>query len=473
MKPKNYFFIKLFILLALIYSKGYASQSLPDLGDYSQSILSHQEEKELTQEFRAFIYTQLPLLSDAASNAYIQQLGDRLVAASPAAKQKFHFFIVNDSAINAFAGPGGYIGINSGLIARAKSESEVASVMAHEIAHVTQHHVMRMMADQKKMQLPTLGAVLASIALSTQSPQAGLGMLSASVAGAYQHAINFTRDNEREADNIGMEILSKAGFNPNSMPSFFERLASSNRLNADDAPPLLRTHPVTIERIAEAKNRAMQYASHEYLAANPDFFLIQARVIAALSNGSIEANRYYETELTQQKTLTAKYLLVLSLASANQYQKAYAIISELVKEAPAQRLFKLTQANILASMGKYTESAALFNTLHQEYPADYAIAFEQAKLLVNIKQSQKALAILNAQIGHREDPDFLDLLALAQGRAGYLCEAFQTRAKLYLFVGDQKGALSQLSLALKQAKDENMRRKIQTKIQELEKEMKR
>jgi len=171
---------------------------------------------------------------------------------------------VLENDINAFAGPGGYIGVNSGLILMTEAESELASVIAHEIGHVTQRHLFRAAEAAGRLSIPTMAATLAAILLGTQSPAMGQAAIMAIQAGSVQFQINFTRENEEEADRVGMQTLANSQFDPRSMPTFFERLQQSTRYYGQNIPEFLRTHPVTASRISDTRGRAETYPYKQY-----------------------------------------------------------------------------------------------------------------------------------------------------------------------------------------------------------------
>lgn len=233
---------------------------LPDLGDSSQVGFTPAQERKVGEAIIRQIRAQGAYLQDPEVNDYLNELGHRLVVASHDAKQDFEFFAVPDSQINAFALPGGYIGVHTGLILLAQNESELASVLAHEISHVTQRHMARMVANQKNSMLMSLaGLALAILASRGNGPNSGQNVqaaLAGSQALQAQNQLNFTRDNEYEADRIGFARLIAAGYDPNSMAVFMERLQRANRFAEGTAPSYLRTHPITYERIAEAQSRA-------------------------------------------------------------------------------------------------------------------------------------------------------------------------------------------------------------------------
>ena len=232
---------------------------LPDMGDSSGTLITPIQEQELGAAFFRSLHNQIEINQDPEIQQYIKETGQRIVANSDTPSYTFHFFVVLDNAINAFAGPGGYIGINSGLILISESESELASVMAHEVAHVTQRHLYRAFEAASRLSIPTAAATLVALLIGTQSPEMAQAALMAIQAGSIQFQIDFTRSNEQEADRVGMQALVKANYDPRSMPIFFERLQQSSRYYGRDIPEFLRTHPVTASRISDTRGRAEKY----------------------------------------------------------------------------------------------------------------------------------------------------------------------------------------------------------------------
>jgi len=233
--------------------------------------LSLQAERRLGEQVMRDIRRDPAYLDDPEISEYLNALGARLVAASPGARQDFEFFAVRDNSINAFALPGGFVGVNTGLVSASDNESEIASVLAHEIAHVTQRHIARQIGIMKQMQTPMMLAMLAAILLGRSRPDLAQGAAIATQGAAIQSQLSFSRDFEREADRIGFQTLAGAGFDVRAMGVFFEKMQRYTRiLDSGAVPGYLRSHPVTTERIADAQNRAagMPYKQH---LDNPEF----------------------------------------------------------------------------------------------------------------------------------------------------------------------------------------------------------
>lgn len=251
MKPLR----SLAVALALLTGPALAAPALPAMGEVASDTLSRAQEREIGQRMMMEVRRRLPLLEDPEVNAYLQDLGQRLATHSQAPELDYHFFVVDLPAINAFAMPGGYIGVNAGLILSARSESELAGVLAHEIAHVTQRHIARGIEASQRASLQNAALLLAAILVGSQDSQAGTAAAAASMAGSIQQQLNYSRAFEHEADNLGIRMLAAAELDPNGMPTFFERLALATRYQGRP-PEYLSTHPVTETRIAESSNRA-------------------------------------------------------------------------------------------------------------------------------------------------------------------------------------------------------------------------
>ncbi|HAF00961.1 MAG TPA: peptidase M48, partial [Methylophilaceae bacterium] len=229
--------------------------NLPDLGDVSQTVLSQQDERRIGEQILREVATSDEVLQDAEVTDYLQALGDRLATNGPDKQQKFTFFVVKDKSINAFAMPGGVIGVHTGLFLAVNSESELASVLGHEIGHVTQHHLARMLASQKYDTFKNIAGIALALLVSRSNPQLASGALTAASATTIQRQLDYTREHEREADRVGLSILDNTGFDVRAMPAFFNTLQRGTRFVEGTAPSFLRTHPLTSERIADVSNR--------------------------------------------------------------------------------------------------------------------------------------------------------------------------------------------------------------------------
>src|SRR5579859_5071802 len=316
--------MKFQIALAAFLIAGIASaDDLPDLGDVSQSALSPAQERKLGEGIMAQIRSSPAYLDDAEVNDYLDTLGYKLVSNSPDPSGAFEFFALEDSAINAFALPGGFIGVHSGLISAAQSESELASVMSHEIAHVTQRHIARLIAAQQRVGLASMAALAVAILAARSNSQVSAAAIAAAQAGSIQSQLNFTREHEREADRIGLQIMEKSGFDVHAMPIFFERLQKATRVYETGAPSYLRTHPLTFERIADIQSR-IENVPFRQVPDSLEFQLVRAR-LAALDGNAREVVTNFDRMLEERKyssEIAARYGLVVALLRAGDAPRA-------------------------------------------------------------------------------------------------------------------------------------------------------
>jgi len=463
MQPKSRILSAIFFitfLLHLLSTPSFAADELPDFGSSGTVILSKEQEKQLGSLIAAQIRNASSMVSDPLITDYVTALGKKLVSHSAMANEPFRFFVINDPRINAFATPGGNIAIHTGLILAAKNESELASVMAHEIAHVTQRHIVRYVERSQQFSLPTLAAIFGSLLIASQNPTAGTGALVATMGAAQQMAINFTRDNEQEADRIGMQLLADSGFNPRSMADFFARMQQANRYNEMAYPEFLRTHPVTQARIADTIARAEQLPT-QHITENPEFYLIQNRV-GVLFSSNVQASiktlqhRLEKTPIAHEEA--TRYGYTLALYRNKDYTKAEEEINRLLAQNSTSIAYQL-----LASELEFDDQAvnSAFDRLEsqlKQHPHDHAIALTYAQLLLqnpkkNPENAEKAQAILREQRFYTpEDPVLFELLAQAQATNGHLTQAHLSRADYLTLLGDIHGAIAQLDIAIKQNK---------------------
>lgn len=445
------------LMLMLCNQTTYAG-SLPDFGDSAQAILSKQQEQALGKMVMIDIRQHLPLVQDLYTEDYINTIGKRIASYSSVGATPFHFFVVEDNTINAFALPGGNIGVHSQLILSAQSEDELAGVLSHEIAHVTQHHIARMYERSSKMTLPTLAAIISSIALATQNPSAGTGALAATMAGAEQMSLNFSRENEQEADRIGLQTMTQAGFNPHGMPDFFGRMQQSNRFNQSNYPEFLRTHPVTEARIADSRARAERYKLPSHGQSN-QFALIKARVDILGHNNPQEKIIVYQTALNQhqyQDEETARYGYALALYQANRFDEAKTELKRLIKHNPDQVLFTSLLADTLLHTQKGNEALAILKEQALSYPDNRALQLQYARTLMEMNQAIAANIALKKQLQKfPASQETYQLLAESSAKAGVAWQAHTARGEYLILEGDYDNALRQYDMALKLADKDN------------------
>lgn len=444
--------ILLGVILTLTFSAVYSQQNLPNMGEPADNALSPIEEQQLGAQFMRQIRAQLPLIKDVQLNEYIQSLGNRLVLASGKSDtQEFTFFIIDDPQINAFAIPGGYVGINSGLVAAMPFEEQLASVVAHEVAHVTQRHHARAFATGNRATLSTAAAVLAAIIIGQASPQAGQAALAAGLAASQQSAINFTRSNEVEADRIGIEILENAQYDPRAMAETFSILRRRNSLNTSAGQlEYLRTHPLDNNRIAEATDRA---ASKPVVARVRlhDYSLFRARLGIISSNDTGQLKRVYLANHGKSPTVESAYALALISQRANLSDQANQYLVELDELVSTHPMIELLRADIASMDDKKTDDV-LLEALSDLYPERYSIVEKRLDQLIRDRRLIEASSAVKNYIrdSRRPNPSAWRQLAGIQERLEDKAGSHESLAKYFEALNELNRAASQLELALMQ-----------------------
>jgi predicted Zn-dependent protease len=431
--------------------------NLPDMGDSSGSIISPDQEKSLGEAFFRSLHSKIQINQDDEIQQYIESIGNRLVANSDQPGQPFHFFVVLDEQINAFAGPGGYIGVNSGLFLLTESESELASVMAHEVAHVTQRHLYRAFEAASRLSIPTAAATLAAILLGTQSPQMGQAAVMAIQAGSTQFQIDFTRDNEQEADRVGMQTLSKSDFDPRGMPDFFERLQQSTRYYGQGVPEFLRTHPVSASRIADTRGRSNEYAYRQY----PDsqgYLLSKAKLRVITTANPDTALKFFQSRAnlgTEHQKAVAQYGIGLVYLKNQNFNQARTIFGELTQKYPEQPQYTYALIQTELESRRFDIALSLLQKANQQFYSHTAIRTEYIKTLLKTGNAATAKSLLeNYSETLKQRPAYFELLAEAHAQLGQKAEMHRFIAEYYYAIGQTEAAIMQINLA-KKSKDNN------------------
>ena len=422
--------------------------NLPDLGDESAAVLSPQDERRIGEDFMRQARLQLDLLDDPELNEYVQDLGRRLTAGVDGLPA-FHFFLVNNASINAFAVPGGFIGLHTGLLLAARSEAELAAVLAHETAHITQRHIPRMIAESQRISGPALAAMLAGILIAASGQPGGEAAVLLTTAGIAQHELNFTRAFEQEADRIGMTILNKAGYDARAMPGFFEQMEQLTRLYDNNLPEFLRTHPVTGRRIAESRNHAENFPAR----ANPDasaFAHMQAR-LQVLGNKPEAALKLFQAKLANpDSTPTAadRYGHALALFTNKRYEESRRESAPLLKARADYVPYSILRAEIELAANNTSAGLKAYAEAARKFPASLALTQRHASALLKNGQPAQARQLLDKAVRARpQEPALYKLLASAAGESGNRMEAHRAYGEYYFLTGQPRAAIEQFELA--------------------------
>lgn len=443
--------LRVFLLLLLLAVPRAPAEGLPDLGEVAQAGFTPIQERRLGESIMREIRADRSFYDDAEATDYVNALGNRLASRSPDARQDFDFFLIRDSQINAFALPGGFIGVHTGLILAAQSESELAGVVSHEIAHVTQRHIARMIAQQKQGQITSIAALAAALLLSRVSSQAAEAALAFGTASTIQGQLNFTRDNEREADRVGLQILDRSGFDPRGLVTFFERLQRATRVYETGAPSYLRTHPLTFERIADIQNRS-QDGSYRQIPDSLEFQLIRAKLRAQLEAPDA-AVTFFESSLTERKFLSeaaSRYGLAASLMRLKNYARARKELEAVRKAVPANPIVEVLSCELAQASAGAPAALACYRDALKTYPSYRALVYAHANALLQAGQPAVALKLVEERLQLITD-DYRLYLLQARSYAALNKRLAQSRAQAeaYVRMGNLTAAVEQLQIGLK------------------------
>ena len=438
-------------MVALLVSGIALADELPDLGDVSQSALSPVQERKLGEGIMAQIRSNPAYLDDPEITDYLNSLGYRLVANSPDPGGPFEFFAIADSGINAFALPGGFVGVHSGLLLMTQSESELASVLSHEIAHVTQRHIARLIAAQQRAGLASMAALAVAILAARSNAQVSAAAIAAAQAGTIQSQLNFTREHEREADRIGLQIMEKSGFDVHAMPVFFERLQKATRVYENGAPSYLRTHPLTFERIADIQSR-IEGAPFRQIPDSLEFQLVRARLSAQDGNGR-DAVANFDRMLEERKfgiEAAARYGLVVALLRVGDKVRARKEMALLLGLKAKSPMIDALAAQTLISGGEVEKGLATYRDSLRANPSRTALIYGYADALIAARKAADAIQFLTGRAdGRPADPQLYEFQARAYAVMGKRLLQHRALAEVYALRGNLPSAIEQLQIAQK------------------------
>lgn len=428
------------------------ADDLPSLGDASSSIVSPDQEHKLGRAWLGLLRAQVEQLPDPQLKEYVESSVYRLAESSQLQDRRLEFVLLKSPQLNAFAAPGGIIGVNGGLFLYAPNEAEYASVMAHELAHLSQRHFARGVEAQQRMQIPVMAAMLAGIvAAAAGAGDAGMAAIMSTQAAAIQEQRRFSRQNEQEADRIGLLNLEKAGYDPRAMPNMFERLMRQYRY--DSKPPeFLLTHPVTESRIADTRNRAEQLPAGG-VENSLRYQLMRARVqLMFEETPGISAKRFRAMLDSDPKLDAARYGLAIAQIKAGQLNEAREALTQLLAKAPNEVAYNLAQVDLDITANRLPDAQKRVDRLLGLYPASYPLKQARVDLLLKQNKPQDAEKVLDDLARTRaNDPDIWYQVAEVRGLAGNTIGLHQARAEYFALVGDFDQAIEQLDFAKRRA----------------------
>ncbi|SMF43488.1 Putative Zn-dependent protease, contains TPR repeats [Alteromonadaceae bacterium Bs31] len=457
--------------LALSSFAGAADLQIPELGDSSAGLISPAQEYELGQKWLQVFRAQVPTTSDPFLQSYVEDLIRRLATYSELDDRRLEILVIHNPTLNAFAVPGGIIGVHTGLFRYADTEEQFSSVLAHEIAHLSQRHYARRVEQQEKSSAPMMAAMLASIILGmTAGTDAGLAALSAVNAGALEAQLRFSRQMEQEADRLGMETLVRSGMDPYAMSDMFENMLRASRFTRKP-PEFLMTHPVTESRVSDSRLRAQQF-NRGLTEAKLDYEMVKVRAQLMHEKNRSAAIQIFRDELrgNDYSDTAASYGLALALINNGQSEEAEKIIEPLFKEYPESPFLKVAKADVFVEQENYEGALKILREALKTNPNHHGYNTRIAEVLMAAGQYKECSEVLRAHVKRRPKDDYIwYLLAEVEGLAGNIFEVHLARAQYFKLNGLFDKAEIQLINALKitKSKDEQTRARLQQELKEI------
>lgn len=424
---------------------------LPDMGNPVDAIITRGDEYRIGLSVLRQLREQGQILEDPEISEYLQAVGSRIAAQATDEGERFTFFVVRDPSINAFALPGGFIGVNQGLLLATKSESELASVLAHEIAHVTQRHIARGIRAAGRQSLATTAMVIAGILLGAigGSGDAAQAAIAVAQGTAAQQQINYTRSNEQEADRIGISFMASAGFDPNAMPAFFETMGRRAGLAGQNIPEFILTHPVTSNRIAESRDRARDYpVPKPHPETSYQIARERARVLGTPAESDLQG--YYAAQLAEGHD-DAGELYGSALADLNRGRPsdAVAVLADLAGRHPGNPLISAALGQAQLAAGDADAALATYTTALRLSPRNVPLTVRYAEALMRVDRAREAHTVLLDLFNNvPPTPEQIRLTALAASAAGDTGDAYYYMSEYHIANGNLPLSVQQLELAL-------------------------
>lgn len=439
---------------ALVFVTGAGADdiNLPDMGSPADAILNNSDEARIGRMIMRDIRNSGQVVEDPLITEYLNDIGSRIAAQSNEGDHDFTFFAVDDERINAFALPGGFIGVHTGLLESSRNEDELAGVIAHEVAHVTQRHIARAIHANSRQSLLTTAMMLGAIIVAATggSSDAVQGAMAIAQGTAVQQQINFTRTNEYEADRVGIAALADAGFDPYGMASFFEVMSRQQTSSPEmRAPEFMRTHPVTTARIAEARNRARDYPqvrSEDSIG----YGISRARIIVARFDTPKEAVAYFEARDYEAQNDIERYGRAVAYQRAEDYLGALDIFEELLDKDKSVIAYHIGLGQTLVSLDQTSDAVSTFERALELFPRNIPLVIEYGERLLEMGQPKVAHALLLDLMNNvPPTPEQVRLIARAASLAGEEAEAYYYLSEYRLMIGDLTGGISYLQQALR------------------------
>jgi|TARA_B110000879_G_scaffold120311_1_gene159682 predicted Zn-dependent protease len=439
-------------LVLIVMPTESANIKLPLLGDASSSGISQKKEYELGRAWLKAYRSRINEHHDPLLTNYLEQLIYRLASRSNLKDRRLELIVINNPTLNAFAVPGGVIGVHTGLFLFAKSEDQISSVLAHEIAHLSQRHFSRRLDRQKKTHIGSMAGLLASLVLAaTLGSDAGMAGLGATQAMGRNNSLRYSRQNEQEADRLGLQTMIAAGMNPEAMSTMFEEMLKLTRYTGSKVPEFLRSHPLTQNRVVDARNRINQLEAKKY-PDNFEFHLMRARAIIAVNKNASVSLNFFEHELKDdsKNSQASLYGMLLSYIDLGDYSKAKDSVDRLIKISPNQLPYKMAEIDIYRKQEKYDIAIKKTKALLKYQPASYPLRMSLAETYLKFNRFLESERLLDSlAVTHPGNPEVWFLLAEIRGLAGNISGVHKARAAYFTLTGVFDQARDQLLYARK------------------------
>ena len=464
--------LTIFISINLVsFNEDIKEIDLPELGDRVSGAVSSDEEKAIGEMFLQQVYSNAPLISDPIIFEYTEHLIYRLSEYSQVKDRYFKILLIDDDSLNAFAAPGGIIGINGGLFLYSDNEGQFSSVLAHELAHLSQRHFARNVLKSQDSNLASALVMVSSIAIAliSNNPNA----MAVGPAILQSQSLRYSRLFEKEADRVGFANLVKAGYHPESMGEMFENMNEIRRLSGDLPPEFLLTHPLSSSRISDAFNAAENLPTEGTKKNSLEFSLIKARLEIYYENISQNSLRKFRERVNQDPTESNLYGLALAHQKNNNYEESLEIINKLISSYPKNLVLNNTKVDFLFESGKYEDALVHVNKFLEISPRNYPLSISKSKILLSMERYFESEEIIRDQLLRKNNnPDLWLLLSEIQRSSKNIIGYHQSRAEYFLLLGQNERALNQLEFALKLTQNNfQVSERIMTKMVEIKKEI--
>lgn len=427
-----------------------ATNKLPEIGTAGVTALSIQQEQQYGAAFIKVARASFPMVNDPVLSEYITDLGGKLVGQADSVRFPFHFFLIRNNEINAAAFLGGYVKVHTGLFLNAQTESEFASVLAHEISHITQRHLARSLEAQAGNNKLTMAGIVGAVLLGIANPVAGIAALQTTVAINAQSSINYTRQNEFEADRIGIQVMANAGYNPADMANFFGKLAEQYRYSSK-VPQMLITHPLPTTRVAEARDRATQYPQRHY-QSSLNYQLAKARIQVRYGTFKAEDSlQYFQDQIKKKQYVVADaawYGKALALIQLDKAEQAKTILTKLITKTPDNLFYldSLTDADL--ALKKPQQAIERLEQASLTYTDDAVITLNLTVSLQQAKRYPEAVKLIRSFVEqHEQNIAAIELYIGLLEKTGDEVNMYIQRANLALLKADYPRANNALQSA--------------------------